>query len=73
MHAELRLAHGFLIGRKRVERIMRANGWIGAMKRKKKWGKTNAATAEDLVNRNFTGSRPNRFCFSDITEHKTRE
>lgn len=73
MHAELRHAHGFRIGRKRVERIMRVNGWVGAMKRKKKWGKANVATAEDRVNRNFVASQPNQLWFTDITEHHTRQ
>ncbi len=73
MRAELMMAHGFRIGRKRVERIMREHGWTGSMKRKKKWGKANAATAEDRVNRNFTAARPNQLWFTDITEHHTSQ
>jgi len=33
----------------------------------------NAATAEDLVNRNFTAPATNSPWLTDITEHKTRE
>lgn len=73
IHAELTMAKGFRLGRKRVERVMREHGWVGSMKRKRKWGKANAATAEDRVNRNFTASRPNQLWFTDITEHHTRQ
>ena len=73
MHAELTIGHGFRIGRKRVERIMREHGWVGAMKRKRKWGKANVATSDDLVNRDFRAVEPNRLWLTDITEHPTRE
>lgn len=71
MHAELTMAKGFRIGRKRVERIMRQRGWFGSMKPKRKWGKANQATSEDRVNRNFTAKAPNQLWFTDITEHHT--
>jgi hypothetical protein len=71
MHAELTIAYGFRIGRKRVERIMRDHRWVGSMKRKRKWGKANEATSEDRVNRNFTAKAPNQLWFTDITEHHT--
>jgi putative transposase len=73
MHAELTRVHGFRIGRKRVERIMREHAWAGSMKRKRKWGKANTATSEDRVNRDFHASAPNRLWLTDITEHNTRE
>lgn len=73
MHAELRMAKGLRIGRKRVERIMREHGWAGSMKRKRQWGKANAATSEDRVNRNFQADGPNKLWFTDITEHWTKE
>jgi len=73
MHAELRMAKGIHVSRKRVERIMRERGWVGSMKRKRGWGKANTATSEDRVNRNFLAAEPNRLWFTDITEHWTKE
>ncbi|WP_374010977.1 IS3 family transposase [Leifsonia sp. LS-T14] len=72
MHAELRMGHGYRIGRKRVERIMRERGWAGAVKRKFRF-RTNPATSEDKVNRNFHVPGPNRLWLGDITEHHTAE
>jgi hypothetical protein len=72
MHAELRMGHGFRIGRKRVERIMRERGWAGAVKRKFRF-RANPATSEDRVNRNFHVPGPNRLWLGDITEHHTAE
>lgn len=71
MHAELTMAHGFRLGRKLVERIMRDRGWVGSMKRKRKWGKANETTSEGRVNRTFTATAPNQLWFTDITEHHT--
>ena len=74
MHGRLRLAHGFRVGRKRGERIMREHGWAGSMKHKKKWGKANAATNEHRVNRNFSAHAANQLWFTyitDVTEHHT--
>ena len=56
VHAELRLEHGIRIGRKRVERLMRAAGLAGQVKRRR--GKTTirvpgVRTAPDLVERDF--------------------
>jgi putative transposase len=72
MHAELRMEHGFAIGRKRVERIMRERGWAGAVKRKFRF-RTHPATSEDKVNRNFHVPGPNRLWLGDITGHHTAE
>ncbi len=73
MHAELTMAKGMRIGRKRVERIMRERGWAGSMKRKRKWGKANVATSDDRVNRQFQVAGTNRLWLTDITEHHTRD
>jgi putative transposase len=70
MHAELRMGHGFRIGQKRLERIMREHGWAGAVKRKFRF-RANPATSEDRVNRNFHVTGPNRLWLNDITEHHT--
>ena len=70
------LAHGqgVRIGRKRVERLMRAAGLHG-MHRRRLRGCTrrnpHAEPAEDLVQRNFTVDAPNRLWCADVTQHRT--
>ena len=56
IHAELRLAHGIQVGRKRVERLMRDAGDSGLVTRKR--GRTTVRVpgvrvADDLVERRF--------------------
>jgi putative transposase len=63
---------GIRVGRKRVERLMRARGWQGAFLRRG-WRKGStrqnpkATPAPDLVNRDFTASAPNRLWVADAT------
>ncbi len=63
VHAELRLEAGVRVGRKRVERLMRAAGLSGQVRRRR--GKTTirvqgVRTAPDLVERDFNPTEPNR-------------
>ncbi len=65
------LRAGEEVGRGRVERLMRANGIQGAKRRGKPWRTTisdpSAARPPDLVQRDFTASRPNELWVSDFT------
>jgi putative transposase len=70
IHAELRMAHGIRVGRKRVERLMRAAGISGLVPRKR--GRTTirvpgVRVADDLVERRFAPARPNVLWLADIT------
>jgi putative transposase len=67
---------GVLVGRKRVERLMRAADLSGYVKRRK--GKTTirvegVSPAEDLVDRKFVAAGPNQLWMSDIKEIPTWE
>jgi transposase InsO family protein len=70
IHAELRLAHGVRVGRKRVERLMRQAGISGLVPKKR--GRTTirvpgVRVADDLVERRFTPAGPNILWLADIT------
>ncbi len=70
VHAELRLEHGILVGRKRVERLMAAGGLQGIPVRRKGRSTIRVAgvrCAPDLVDRDFHAPAPNRLWFADIT------
>ena len=58
------------VGRDRVKRLMRANGLQGAKRRGKPWRTTipdpAAVRAPDLVNRDFTASRPDALWVADF-------
>jgi putative transposase len=76
IHAELVLADGERIGRKRVERLMRQAGITGL--RPKKRGRTTirvpgVRVCEDLVDRAFLASAPDRLWVADITYLRTWE
>jgi len=76
IHAELRLADGVRVGRKRVERLMRAAGISGMVARKR--GRTTirvpgVRVCEDLVDRAFLAAAPNRLWVADITYLRTWE
>jgi putative transposase len=75
IHLDLR-EEGVRVGRKRVERLMRAAGSAGYVKRRK--GKTTVRVegvrpAGDLVDRNFVAAGPNQLWMSDIKEIPTWE
>jgi putative transposase len=70
--------HGVRVGRKRVERIMRANGRRGAYLRKGwKGGSTKQnprhSAAPDLLDRDFTAVAPNSKWVADLTRIRTGE
>ena len=69
VHAELR-AEGHRVGRKRVARLMRADGLAGVSRRKgvrTTQRREEARPAPDLVERNFAAERPDRLWVADIT------
>jgi putative transposase len=76
IHAELQIACGVRVGRKRVARLMRAAGLVGCHRRRRHpRGLTRrdpaAAPAPDLVKRHFTAARPDRVWHADYTELPT--
>jgi len=76
VHAELRLARGVRVGRKRVERLMRQAAISGLVKRRQ--GRTTirvpgVRVADDLVARQFRPAAPNVLWVADITYLRTWE
>ncbi|WP_162234507.1 IS3 family transposase [Microbacterium sp. Leaf203] len=72
--AELRLGLGVRLRKKRVARLMRLDGLTGVShRRKRRGGKPNTATHEDLVKRQFRADAPNRLWFCDITQHRAKD
>jgi putative transposase len=74
IHAELRLADGVRVGRKRVERLMRAAGISGMVASKRGWTTIRVPgvrVCEDLVDRTFLAAAPNRLWVADITYLRT--
>src|SRR5687768_7784393 len=71
VHAELRLDHDVRCGRKRIARLMRAAGLEGVHRRRRQ-GLTrrdpNGEVSDDLVERNFRPSEPDRLWVADITQ-----
>ena len=76
VHAELRLEHGIRVGRKRVERLMRAAGISGFVARKRRRTTVRlpgVRVAPDLVERDFRPTGPNQTWSADITYISTWE
>jgi putative transposase len=76
IHAELVMASGERVGRKRVERLMRQAGISGLVARKR--GRTTVRApgvrvCEDLVDRAFMAAAPDRLWVADITYLRTWE
>ena len=76
IHADLRLAHGIRVSRKRVERLMREAGISGLVRRKR--GRTTISVpgvrvADDLVERQFSPATPNLLWIADVTYLRTWE
>jgi putative transposase len=76
IHAELVLSDGERIGRKRVERLMRQAEIAGTVRKKR--GRTTISVpgvrvGDDLVDRSFLASAPNRLWVADITYLRTWE
>jgi putative transposase len=78
VHAELQIACGVRVGRKRVARLLRSAGLVGCHRRRR-WrpGLTRrdprAAPAPDLCQRKFSPPQPNRMWHADYTELPTDE
>jgi len=76
IHAELRMAEGVFVGRKRVERLMRQAAISGLIRKKR--GRTTirvpgVRVADDLVERQFRPAAPNELWVADITYIRTWE
>jgi transposase InsO family protein len=73
VHAELTRL-GRPCGRKRVARLMRAQGLVGVHARRR-WrrGRPDVAPAPDLVARNFNPTGPDRLWAADVTQFRTDE
>jgi transposase InsO family protein len=72
--AALEIEQGLIVNYKLVKRLMRELGLQGLPGPKKGYKNLkNIATCEDLVQRNFTATRPNEGWLTDITEHPTGE
>jgi putative transposase len=76
IHAELAMAHGIHVGRKRVERLMHDARISGMVRRKR--GRTTISVpgvrvADDLVKRQFRPARPNQLWVADVTYLRTWE
>jgi putative transposase len=76
VNAELRLGEGIRVGRKRVERLMRAAGIEGVHRPRRKGTPVRlkgVRVAPDLVERDFNPSEPDRSWAADITQFETGE
>jgi putative transposase len=76
IHAELRTEHRIGVGRKRVERLMRAAGISGLLARKRRRTTVRLSgvrVAPDLVERDFRPGGPNQTWSADITYISTWE
>ena len=76
VQADLRLAHGVDVSRKRVQRLMRTAGVSGLVRTKR--GRTTirvpgVRVADDLVERQFRPAEPNVLWLADITYLRTWE
>ena len=76
IHAELRMAYGINVGRKRVERLMRQAGISGLAPRKRTRTTVSVPgvrVADDLVKRQFRPEEPNVLWVADFTYLRTWE
>lgn len=73
VHAELTMGRGIKVARCTVELIMGRLEIAGLPGRPRHRKIPNVPTAQDLVNRDFARSEPNRLWLTDITEHPTIE
>jgi len=68
--SELATAYGIIVNHKRVRRIMRENGLLAQIRRKKyRHYKPDAVIKKpDLIKRNFRADRPNQKWYTDVSE-----
>lgn len=67
---------GINVGRKRIERLMRSQGWQGAYRPARRlgpWHDGHTVEAEDLVRRDFTATAPDRLWLADASWIPTRD
>jgi transposase InsO family protein len=67
------LGRGLVVGHNTVALLMRRAGIRGLPASHHRQWRHSIPTADDLVDRNFTRSDPDRLWVTDITEHPTRE
>ena len=76
IHAELRIGHDVRVGRKRIERLMKAAGISGLLPRKRRRTTVRlpgVRVAPDLLERDFRPDGPNQTWSADITYISTWE
>jgi transposase InsO family protein len=73
VHAELVLGRGVSVGHQAIELLMHRAGIKGLTGRSRYRRAPHAASAADLVKRDFVRSQPDQLWVTDITEHPTRE
>lgn len=73
IHAQLVLGHGVRVGYTTIAPLMRRAGLAGRTGAPRAKHLPRAATAADLVDRQFARGAPNQLWVTDITEHPTRE
>lgn len=73
IHAQLVLGHGVCVGYNTIALLMRRAGLVGRTGAPRAKHLPRAATAADLVDRQFARGAPNELWVTDITEHPTRE
>ncbi len=64
---------GIVVNRKRVSKLMRENGIVTVRKKATPAMPAGAANGDNVLNRNFRVSEPNRYWASDITYIATRQ
>lgn len=73
VRAELSIGRGIVVGHNAVAMLMRRAGLRGLTGNRRRRHVPGVPTAEDLVDRNFARSEPDRLWVTDVTEHPTRE
>ncbi|WP_415671343.1 IS3 family transposase, partial [Streptococcus pluranimalium] len=70
IHLELR-NRGFMINHKKVQRLMKVMGLAARIRRKRKYSSYMGEVgkkADNLIQRQFKGSKPYEKCYTDVTE-----
>ncbi|WP_256866721.1 IS3 family transposase, partial [Streptococcus pluranimalium] len=70
IHMELR-NRGFMVNHKKVQRLMKVMGLAARIRRKRKYSSYQGEVgkkADNLINRQFQGSKPCEKCYTDVTE-----
>ena len=74
IRAALEIEHGLIVNTKLIRKVMNRLNIKGIPGPRKGYSNLkNVATCEDLLQRDFSASRPNEVWLTDITEHPTRE